>query len=81
MADVPHLPFIDSLTEAMAHYARFGGRLSWGPKGLMIRLPKQRRIHFYNYDESFPPQHKSPFPFTGEGYYDEHSPYWVKPED
>lgn len=73
---VPHLDSCDDLIKLLKHYQPFDGKLTWGPKGFVVRLPKQNRIHFYNYDDSMPPQHTSPFPFTSEGYYDKHSPYW-----
>lgn len=84
MTTVPHLPSADDLAALQAHYAPYGGFITQNDSGFIVRLPRQQRIHFYPLYTNLCKTTREEwhwrgptYPFKSEGYYDQHSPYWL----
>ena len=79
--NVPHLDGNWTNEQLIDHYKSFNGFVGQGNKGFIVRLPDQKRIHFYNFNSDLRDFKGPSYSFASEGFYDEHSPYWMpRPE-
>jgi hypothetical protein len=83
---VPYMLSFSSMSELERFYEPFGGKITSvvgtpsrfpGQEDVVfvVRLPRQRRIHFYAYNAGN--LYEGSFVFKSEGFYDHHSPYYM----
>ena len=78
MPDVPYLANCNTIDALVKFYKPLGGYVTAGSREdeyFIVRLPNQKRIHFYEMvlDHGYPCHVR----FRSEGHYDKHSRYWI----